>query len=309
MEKEKAEQILQQLNLKNIIDMYEDELINNNIHIKTDNMQKVLSNKKLFLKDSDLSFSKHIEYAYGNEMKQYEMFIGKCQRKTFLEWNNTYKQDSEYLKILQLNETMKNTFIKFLESKQLIKDKNVEYILESEKFQITGIIDAIYLKNNNLCMLHFESIKNNYFVKGNEDFQGNPMQRHLIKVFPAMIKTGLPMTLIYQDRGTLELNKYELHLDDKFNLYINNIIYSEFNLGEIIQNINLMYEEIIVNGKAPARSYKVYKKEDLFILSKNKLINKKESDEIFAGLKVYPFDCNKCVFKNICDNLPEQSFK
>ena len=75
-----------------------------------------------------------------------------------------------------------------------------------------------------------------------------------------MIKTGLPMTLIYQDRGTLELNKYELHLDDKFNLYINNIIYSEFNLGEIIQNINLMYEEIIVNGKAPARSYKIYSK-------------------------------------------------
>ena len=100
-----------------------------------------------------------------------------------------------------------------------------------------------------------------------------------------------------------------MHLDDKFNLYINNIIYSEFNLGEIIQNINLMYEEIIVNGKTPSRSYKVYKKEDLFILSKNKLINKKESDEIFAGLKVYPFDCNKCVFKNICDNLPEQSFK
>ena len=107
----------------------------------------------------------------------------------------------------------------------------------------------------------------------------------------------------------MELNKYEIHLDSNFNIYINGIIYEEFKLQDIIQNINKLYDEIIVKNSVPERSYKVYKKEDLFILSKNKLINKKESDEIFAGLKVYPFDCNKCVFKNICDNLPEQSFK
>ena len=59
----------------------------------------------------------------------------------------------------------------------------------------------------------------------------------------------------------------------------------------------------------PERSYKKYKKEDLFILSKKRLISKKESDEIFANLTVYPFDCNKCVFKNICDTLPENNFK
>ena len=309
MNKENAEKILNQIATTNILDEYDKHLTENNLVLKGNILNEILNSKKLILKDTDLNFSQKTEYAYGNEFKTYELFVGKCSRKTFFEWNNTYKQDLEYIKISQINESMKKTFIEFLEKQNLIKEKNVAYILDSEKFQITGTIDAIYTKGKNLCMLHFESIKNNYFVKGNEDTNGNPMQRHLIKVIQSMIKTGLPLTFVYQDRGTMELNKYEIHLDSNFNIYINGIIYEEFKLQDIIQNINKLYDEIIVKNSVPERSYKKYKKEDLFILSKKRLISKKESDEIFANLTVYPFDCNKCVFKNICDTLPENNFK
>ena len=92
-----------------------------------------------------MSFSKHIEYAYGNEMKQYEMFVGKCQRKTFLEWNNTYKQDSEYLKILQLNENMKNTFIS--KPRKLIP--LFQTPLDLKKRSLDNIRDGLLFKNLN----------------------------------------------------------------------------------------------------------------------------------------------------------------
>ena len=39
----------------------------------------------------------------------------------------------KYNKISKNNESMKKTFIEFLEKQNLIKEKNIEYILDSEK--------------------------------------------------------------------------------------------------------------------------------------------------------------------------------
>lgn len=308
MNSEKASELLNKISY-NVIEEYEKYLSYLPQEHQKGILQLSIQNKKVILKDTDLNFTKKIRYAYANEEKEFDLFVGKCVRKTFFEWVNVFKYDNEYLKIQKIANKMKEEFISFLEQQNKIKQKNYDYTLESKDFKISGIVDAIYFKGNQETILHFESIKNNFYVKDNESFEGKPMQRHLIKIIPSMIALNLPATLIYQDRGTMELNKYEISFGENYKILINGIEYDDFTLNDILNNIQILFNDIVVNGCVPARSYKPYKKDDLFILSKNKLINKKESDEIFAGLKVYPFDCNKCVFKNICDPLPEESFK
>ena len=83
MNKENAEKILNQIATTNILDEYDKHLTENNLVLKGNILNEILNSKKLILKDTDLNFSQKTEYAYGNEFKTYELFVGKCSRKTF----------------------------------------------------------------------------------------------------------------------------------------------------------------------------------------------------------------------------------
>lgn len=287
-----------------IINGYEQYLLEefNNNRSQENNLGVFLTNKKIYLKDTDLCFEKTEEYYEGTEKKTFTSHEGKCLRQKFFDISQNAPEDKELVKLIQINNNMKNEFLYYLKkNRKLISDKE-SYSLSFKNVVITGDV-AIYNNKGKNNLLIFESIKNNYFVKT------KPVIRHILKALPAMIYFKFPLTLVYQDRGTLEINKFEISFGNDFEILIDGVLLKDFNLYDVIKEMDKLYDNIIEEKAIPARSYNMFDKRDLFILGRKNIINKNQSNEIFAGLKVFPFDCQKCKYKNLCDNLPSTLVK
>lgn len=321
MDKENAEKLLEHFQ-KNKVDESVDliEYIENFLKGKYEKELNTFASKIVNgiveLRNTDMGIKKQHQYININKETNVEIFTGKCHRQLFFEINNvpaSEKFDISKSQIIELTEMLRHKFVENLRESKLLVKKKTEYILAAKDFKINGYIDGILIntENGNEELFFFETVKNGFYVFGSETMEGTPMSHHILKILPAIVYFKKKANLIYQDKGNMKMKKFTISLNDKFEIFINNVPYNAFNFKMMMDNVNELINEIkdYQNKIIPAKSYTPYKKEHTFYLQRINEINSKQAAAVNYGTDIYPFECEICRYFNLCKNTPNESYK